>query len=108
MFVSLVLAFFINPLALVFFINPIGEEEEEEGSLLVKIEGNLLNTQHAGFRDCARGLSFFLVTLYGDFVSVDFNDFGDFGVLFVATVARSYNRRGGPRLSVRGRPLIDP
>ena len=35
-----------------------------------------------------------------------FGDFGDFGVSFVATVAGRYTRRGGPRLSVRGEPLI--
>ena len=34
------------------------------------------------------------------------DDFGDFGVSFVATVAGRYTRRGGPRLSVRGEPLI--
>ena len=33
-------------------------------------------------------------------------DFGDFGVSFVATVAGRYTRRGGPRLSVQGEPLI--
>ena len=32
--------------------------------------------------------------------------FGDFGVSFVATVAGRYTRRGGPRLSVQGEPLI--
>ena len=32
--------------------------------------------------------------------------FGDFGVSFVATVAGRYTRRGGPRRSVRGEPLI--
>ena len=26
-------------------------------------------------------------------------DFGDFGVLFAATVARSYERQGGPRVA---------
>ena len=36
----------------------------------------------------------------------DFGDFGDFGVSFVATVAGRYTRRGGPRLSVQGEPLI--
>ena len=40
---------------------------------------------------------------FGDF---DFGDFGDFGVSFVATVAGRYTRRGGPRLSVQGEPLI--
>ena len=35
-----------------------------------------------------------------------FGDFGDFGVSFVATVAGRYTRRGGPRLSVQGEPLI--
>ena len=33
-------------------------------------------------------------------------NFGDFGVSFVATVAGRYTRRGGPRLSVQGEPLI--
>ena len=33
-------------------------------------------------------------------------DFGDFGVSFAATVAGRYTRRGGPRLSVQGEPLI--
>ena len=32
--------------------------------------------------------------------------FGDFGVSDAATVAGRYTRRGGPRLSVRGEPLI--
>ena len=32
--------------------------------------------------------------------------FGDFGVSFAATVAGRYTRRGGPRLSVQGEPLI--
>ena len=32
--------------------------------------------------------------------------FGDFGVSFVATVAWRYTRRGGPRLSVQGEPLL--
>ena len=36
------------------------------------------------------------------------HSFGDFGGSFVATVVRSYERRGGPRLSVRGRPLSIP
>ena len=35
-----------------------------------------------------------------------FGDFGDFGVSFAATVAGRYTRRGGPRLSVQGEPLI--
>jgi len=39
-------------------------------------------------------------------------DFGDFGVSFAATVAGRYTRliqrRVGPRLSVRGEPLIVP
>ena len=35
-----------------------------------------------------------------------FGDFGDFGVSFVATVAGRYTRRGGPRLSVQGEPLV--
>ena len=33
-------------------------------------------------------------------------DFGDYGVSFVAAVAGRYTRRGGPRLSVQGEPLI--
>ena len=33
-------------------------------------------------------------------------DFGDFGVSDVATVAGRYTRRGGPRLSVQGEPLV--
>ena len=33
-------------------------------------------------------------------------DFGDFGVSYVATVAGRYTRRGGPRLSVQGEPLV--
>ena len=33
-------------------------------------------------------------------------DFGDFGVSFVATVAGRYTRRGGPRRSVQGEPLL--
>jgi len=33
-------------------------------------------------------------------------DFGDFGVSFAATVAWRYTRRGDPRLSVQGEPLI--
>ena len=33
-------------------------------------------------------------------------DFGDFGVSFVATVARRYTRWGGPCLSVQGEPVI--
>jgi len=33
-------------------------------------------------------------------------DFGDFGVSFASTVAGRCTRRGGPRLSVRGEPLI--
>ena len=39
-----------------------------------------------------------------------FGDFGDFRVSFVATVAGRYmyTRWGGPRLSVRGEPLIVP
>ena len=32
--------------------------------------------------------------------------FGDFGVSDVATVAWRYTRRGGPRLSVQGEPLV--
>ena len=32
--------------------------------------------------------------------------FGDFGVSYVATVAGRYTRRGGPRLSVQGEPLV--
>ena len=36
----------------------------------------------------------------------DRGDFGDFGVSFEATVAGRYTRRGGPRLSVQGRPLL--
>ena len=36
------------------------------------------------------------------------NDFGDFGVSFVATVAGRYTRRGGARLSVQGEPLLVP
>ena len=36
----------------------------------------------------------------------DFGDFGDFGVSDVATVAWRYTRRGGPRLSVQGEPLV--
>ena len=32
--------------------------------------------------------------------------FGDFGVSFTATVAGRYTKRGGPRLSVRGGPLM--
>ena len=35
-------------------------------------------------------------------------DPGDFGVSFTNTVAGLYTRRGGPPLSVRGRPLIVP
>ena len=35
-----------------------------------------------------------------------FGDFGDFGVSYVATVAWRYTRRGGPRLSVQGEPLV--
>ena len=35
-----------------------------------------------------------------------FGDFGDLGVSFAATVAGRYTRRGGPRLSVQGEPLI--
>ena len=34
--------------------------------------------------------------------------FGDFGVSFTATVAGRYTRRGAPRLSVRGEPLLVP
>ena len=37
---------------------------------------------------------------------LDAGDFGDFGVSFAATVAGRYTRRGGPRLSVQGEPLI--
>ena len=33
-------------------------------------------------------------------------DFGDFGVSFAACVAGRYTRRGGPRSSVRGDPLL--
>ena len=33
-------------------------------------------------------------------------DFGDFGVSDAATVAWRYTRRGGPRLSVQGEPLV--
>ena len=33
-------------------------------------------------------------------------DFGDFGVSDVATVAWRYTRRGGPRRSVQGEPLV--
>ena len=33
-------------------------------------------------------------------------NFGDFGVSDVATVAGRYTRRGGPRLSVQGEPLV--
>ena len=33
-------------------------------------------------------------------------DFGDFGVSDAATVAGRYTRRGGPRLSVQGEPLV--
>ena len=32
--------------------------------------------------------------------------FGDFGVSDAATVAWRYTRRGGPRLSVQGEPLV--
>ena len=39
-------------------------------------------------------------------MALDFGDFGDFGVSFVATVAGRYTRRGGPRLSVQGEPLV--
>ena len=45
-----------------------------------------------------------LVTLVARFG--DFGDFGDFGVSYVATVAWRYTRRGGPRLSVQGEPLV--
>ena len=38
----------------------------------------------------------------------DFGDFGDFGVSFASTVAGRYTRRGGPRLSVQGEPLLVP
>jgi len=38
----------------------------------------------------------------------DFGDFCDFGVSFTATVAGFYSRLDGPRLSVRGGPLIVP
>ena len=38
--------------------------------------------------------------------ALHFGDFGDFGVSFAATVAGRYTRRGGPRLSVQGEPLI--
>ena len=31
---------------------------------------------------------------------LELSDFGDFGVSFAATVARSYKRRGGPRPAV--------
>ena len=37
---------------------------------------------------------------------IGFGDFGDFGVSFVATVAGRYTRRGGPRLSVQGEPIV--
>ena len=33
-------------------------------------------------------------------------DFGDFGVSETATVAWRYTRRGGPRRSVQGEPLV--
>ena len=33
-------------------------------------------------------------------------DFGDFGVSDAATVAWRYTRRGGPRRSVQGEPLV--
>ena len=33
-------------------------------------------------------------------------DFGEFSVLFASTVAERYTRRGDPRLSVRGVPLL--
>ena len=39
-------------------------------------------------------------------VPFEFGDFGDFGVSDVATVAWRYTRRGGPRLSVQGEPLV--
>ena len=39
-----------------------------------------------------------LVTLVGDF--------GDFGVSFAVTVAGRYTRRGDPRRSVQGEPLV--
>ena len=38
--------------------------------------------------------------------NVSDGDFGDFGVSDVATVAGRYTRRGGPRLSVQGEPLV--
>ena len=37
---------------------------------------------------------------------VPFGDFGDFGVSDAATVAWRYTRRGGPRLSIQGEPLV--
>ena len=45
---------------------------------------------------------------FGDFLvsHLQLGDFGDFGVSFAATVAGRYTRRGGPRLSVQGEPLI--
>ena len=47
---------------------------------------------------------------FGDFGVSDvgqyFGDFGDFGVSETATVAWRYTRRGGPRLSVQGEPLV--
>ena len=33
-------------------------------------------------------------------------EFGDFGVSDAVTVAGRYTRRGGPRLSVQGEPLV--
>ena len=64
-----------------------------------------------GWRPCALQLGTARTAMrsfgdFGDFVRVSF--FGDFGVSFTATVAGRYARRGGPRLSVRGRPLLVP
>ena len=49
--------------------------------------------------------------VFGDFgvtyaTPPHFGDFGDFGVSFAATVAWRYTRRGDPRLSVQGEPLL--
>ena len=44
--------------------------------------------------------------LFAMHTGTTFGDFGDFGVSFAATVAGRYTRRGGPRLSVQGEPLI--
>ena len=99
-------------LVLVFFINPIGASELTRGVSSSNLGTNPSTTpffERGLHLNSSRWLYRTPPTLVGRLqllVTLVIGDFGDFGVSFVATVAGRYTRRGDPRLSVQGEPLI--